>query len=273
MSSSNGVSFDSMSSSQQILQESWQRFCEFVPEMRDRWFAGPVFGGLFVIVGLFLWGGVMAARALPYGGLLAQSGLVLWVGLWWYGGFWRQRAAYRERYGRGAYRQLCFRFFLPGLAGGIAALIFPAFISGRQLLPPVVAYSLAAYLLVTMELLGKRGRELFYNLDLRMFVYSVFPEEGRVIMSGVFAWLRHPIYSAFVRWVLALSLLRNNAQALLCAGVIATGLGLWAGVEERELVMRDAGYADYRRRVPGFFVLPPARLWEFWRFLVTGKAV
>ncbi|MCS6863101.1 MAG: hypothetical protein NZT92_22575, partial [Abditibacteriales bacterium] len=236
-------------------------------------FAGLVVGWLFVLCGLFLLGGVMVARAMPYGGLLAQSGFVLWIGVWWYSGFWRLRAVYRERYGRGAYRQLCLRFFLPGLTGGIAALIFPVFMSGPRLLPPVVAYSLAAYLLVTMELLGQRGKELFYNLDLRMFVYSVFPEEGRVITSGVFAWLRHPIYSAFLRWVFALGLLRNNAQALLCAGVIATGLWFWARVEERELAARDAGYEDYRRRVPAFFVTPPARLWRFWRFLVTGKDV
>lgn len=262
-----------MSPTKQILRESWQRFCEYVPEMRHRWFAWLVFGWLFVVCGLFLSGGVMVARALPYGGLLAQSGFLLWIGLLWYGGFWQQRVVYRERYGREAYRQLCFRFFLPGLAGGIAALIFPAFISGRQLLPSVVAYSLAAYLLVTMELLGKRGKELFYNIDLRMFIYSVFPEEGQVITSGIFVWLRHPIYSAFLRFVLAMGLLRNNAQALLCAGVIAVGLWFWARVEERELTVRDAGYEDYRRRVPAFFVTPPARLWQFWRFLVTGKGV
>jgi protein-S-isoprenylcysteine O-methyltransferase Ste14 len=71
-----------------------------------------------------------------------------------------------------------------------------------------------------------------------------------------------------MRFTFALALLRNNAPALLCAAIATVGLWLWSRVEERDLPALDADYAEYRRRVPAFFVPRPVR---FWRYLLTGK--
>lgn len=88
--------------------------------------------------------------------------------------------------------------------------------------------------------------------------------------SGIFEWLRHPVYAAGVRWVFALALLRDNAPALLCAGIVAIGFWRLAWLEERDLAESNAGYEEYRRRVSAFFPTHPV---AFWRFLLRREAM
>jgi len=233
--------------------------------------AGLVVGYIVLACGLFLVGGWLVAQRLSYGPLLVQSVFLLWGAVWLYGGFWRRRAAYRLKYDALAYRHLFFRFLLPGVIGGLAAFIFPVLVGGEQLLPPAMAYALITYLLASMIRIEVRGKEAFWNIDLRACVYNVFPEKGQLITSGIFNWLRHPIYSTFMRWTFGLALLRNNVSALLCAGLLAAGLWVCARVEESDLLKWHADYADYRRRVPAFFIVHPAQIMRFWRFLVTGR--
>ncbi|HXQ24522.1 MAG TPA: methyltransferase [Candidatus Acidoferrales bacterium] len=252
-----------------MLRDSWRRLGEVLPEMRRPWCAAVVWGSIAVATLGCLLLGRLAARAVPGGALLVQSALVLWAGTWMLPGFWRHRAAYRERYGTQAYRYLFFRFLAPFFAVGGAAIYFPLLVDGERLLPPAIAYGFAAYLLVTAQLMEVRGKEIFWDIEWRPFVYNVFPERGRTVTAGIFHWLRHPVYSAGIRFAIALALLRNNAPALLCAAVVAVGLAVWGRIEERELEQKDAGYATYRRRTPAFFVLRPLR---FWRFLLTGEA-
>jgi protein-S-isoprenylcysteine O-methyltransferase Ste14 len=258
-----------MPSWRQVAVESWQRFGEYLPEMRRPWSVALVWGGFICAQGVALGLALVVARAVPYGAVLAQGFFIVWSGVWMYGGFWRHRVAYRRRYAEQAYRRLFFRFLFPAAIGAATAMIFPAFVAGKPLLPPIVAYSIAAYLLVSMELLGLRGAELFWNFDLRAFVYSVFPERGRPLTAGIFQWLRHPIYSAAARMTLGLAALRNDRAAFLCAGLIAAAVRLWAAIEERALEERDPQYVVYRRRVPAFWVRDPLR---FWRYLLTGHS-
>jgi protein-S-isoprenylcysteine O-methyltransferase Ste14 len=96
----------------------------------------------------------------------------------------------------------------------------------------------------------------------------VFPERGQLLTSGILRWLRHPVYSAAMRFAFGLAALRNNSLALLCAAITAMGLWLWARMEERDLEEFEPSYAEYRKSVPAFFVARPAR---FWSFLLTGR--
>jgi protein-S-isoprenylcysteine O-methyltransferase Ste14 len=250
-----------------VTRESWRRFAEFLPEMRRPWIAALVWGDLVLAWALALALGTAASRALPLGAVLVQSGFVLWAAAWMRG-FWRRRSAYRERYGAEAYRYLFFRFLLPAVVGAVSALCFPALVAGDRLLPRLLAWALAAYLLASMLLLELRGREVFWDLALRAFVYSVFPERGRILTSGLFAWLGHPVYSAAMRFAFALAALRNNGPAFLCAALVAAGLWLWSRQEEEALREVEPSYGEYRERVPAFFVPQALR---FWRFLVTGS--
>ena len=257
----------SVTSRKELAVESWRRWVEFVPELRRPWCAVAVGAGVVLGVLFFLAAGHLAARALPFGAVLAQAGFVLWGGLWM-AAFWRRRADYRRRYGTLAYRELFFRFLMPAMVSGVAALCFPLLVGGERLLPSVVASGFSVYLLVTALLIELRGREVFWNIDLRGFVYSVFPERGQILTAGIFGRLRHPVYSAFVRFVFGEALIRNNLSAVLCAGVGAIGIWLLAREEERDLERYQAGYVAYRRGVPAFFVARPMR---FWRFLIAGR--
>ena len=252
----------------QIARESWRRLGEFMPAMRRTWLAMLVYVGLNVAAAVTLALGAVIARRVPHGAIVVQSALLSWAAGWFYVGFWRHRLAYRQRYAAQAYRHLCVRFLMPALVAGAAAACLPILVSGERLLPPALALGLAAYLLLTVCLLESRGREIFWSWDVRSFVYSVFPERAQVMTSGVFAWLRHPLYSAGVRWVFALALLRNNAPALICAAMIAVAFRCMGFLEERELAEHDSQYATYWRRIPAVFSPHPLR---FWRFLLTGK--
>ena len=84
------------------------------------------------------------------------------------------------------------------------------------------------------------------------------PREGaRLIDSGPYAYVRHPIYSAgllfFVGYVLA-----TSPTALVPLAALAV---LWrnkAALEEELLARRYAEYGEYRARVRGAFVPRPA---------------
>lgn len=237
--------------------------------MRRPWRAALLWGGMTVGSVLCLLLGAMLGHATLYAPVLVQSAFVLWAGGWMFLGFRRQRITYRERYGTLAYRQLFFRFLVPFVVVGAAAAVFPSLVGGPPLLPRVLAYGASAYLLVTMALLELRGEEIFWDIEWRAFVYNVFPERGRLVTSGLFSWVRHPIYSAAIRFALGLALVRNNVPALLCALLVAMGVWLLGAAEERDLRERDPQYAAYRAAVPAFFATHPVR---FWRYLLTGHA-
>jgi len=258
-----------MPSRRDVARESWRRFGEFLPEMRRPSIATLVCAGAVLGCGGFLVAGTAVAGAVPGGPLLVQAAYGVWAAAFMLGGFWRLRPAYRERYGERAYGELAFRFLLPALTGGVAALFFPIFVSGERLLPRPLAWGIAAYLLATAQLLQRRGPEIFWSWDIRAFVYSVFPERARVLTSGVFGFVRHPVYSAMVRWALALGLIRNNSASVACGAMVVAGMWAWSRVEERDLEGSSPEYARYRRDVPALFSMRPL---AFWRYLAAGRS-
>lgn len=86
-------------------------------------------------------------------------------------------------------------------------------------------------------------------------------EGGRLVTSGIYRWIRHPMYSAVLLGGLGCVLLTPPAGT----GVLAVALLAWAalvavlwlksGVEERWMAEAHPGYAEYqratRRFVPG----------------------
>jgi protein-S-isoprenylcysteine O-methyltransferase Ste14 len=76
--------------------------------------------------------------------------------------------------------------------------------------------------------------------------------DHRLVDSGPYALVRHPIYSGLIGAALATSLEEATVQALLGAALVALGLWAKAALEERFL-RRELGaalYDAYRRRVP-----------------------
>jgi protein-S-isoprenylcysteine O-methyltransferase Ste14 len=74
-------------------------------------------------------------------------------------------------------------------------------------------------------------------------------ENHRVIRSGPFGLVRHPIYTGMIVALLAVAVLQARAQALLGVMLFALGFILKARLEERFLEVELPDYAEYRTRV------------------------
>ena len=73
--------------------------------------------------------------------------------------------------------------------------------------------------------------------------------EHRVLDSGPFALVRHPIYTGLIAAVVAVAVLQARPLALFGAGLFVLGFTLKARLEERFLTAEFPEYEDYRKRV------------------------
>jgi protein-S-isoprenylcysteine O-methyltransferase Ste14 len=103
---------------------------------------------------------------------------------------------------------------------------------------------------------------LFFVLRENAFlsrVVEVNPQAGhRVVTTGPYAWVRHPMYSGYIVWVLAAAVALGSLPALGPALLIAAGVVVRTVLEDRTLRAELPGYADYAGRVrfrlvPGVF--------------------
>jgi protein-S-isoprenylcysteine O-methyltransferase Ste14 len=77
-------------------------------------------------------------------------------------------------------------------------------------------------------------------------------EEHRLIETGPYEYVRHPIYTGLIIALLATAASEATPVAVLGAVLIALGLWLKARTEERFLLteLGPDAYESYRRRVP-----------------------
>ena len=82
--------------------------------------------------------------------------------------------------------------------------------------------------------------------------YIARTENHRVIDTGPFALVRHPIYTAIILAALLTGIAQGTLFGIAGATFIAWGLWLKARLEERFLIgeLGKEAYAAYRRRVP-----------------------
>jgi protein-S-isoprenylcysteine O-methyltransferase Ste14 len=87
----------------------------------------------------------------------------------------------------------------------------------------------------------------------RLWSSAITRKEGhRVVDSGPYALVRHPIYTGLLVAIFATAAAQATASGCAGAALVAFGLWLKARTEERFLT-RELGadaYSDYRRRVP-----------------------
>ncbi|MFM0737661.1 isoprenylcysteine carboxylmethyltransferase family protein [Paraburkholderia xenovorans] len=76
----------------------------------------------------------------------------------------------------------------------------------------------------------------------------------KVIDSGPYAYVRHPMYSAALLLFVGTPLLLGSWWGLACVPVLAIGIGWRAVREERVLVEQLDGYTDYTTRVRYRFI-------------------
>jgi protein-S-isoprenylcysteine O-methyltransferase Ste14 len=81
--------------------------------------------------------------------------------------------------------------------------------------------------------------------------FVTLKEDHRIVDTGPYALVRHPIYSGVMFVALMTGLMRANPAAFLGAALIVVGFAMTARIEEGFLraQLGPAGYDDYRRRV------------------------
>lgn len=134
-----------------------------------------------------------------------------------------------------------------------AATSFPRFASYPVSLAQVVAGVLvfAASLWLFWRTHRQLGRYWSVTLEIKA--------EHKLITSGVYARVRHPMYSAFFLWALAQALLLPNWIAG-PAGLVGFGTLFFFRVGREEQMMREAFGAEYeayekrtKRIIPGLY--------------------
>ena len=74
-------------------------------------------------------------------------------------------------------------------------------------------------------------------------------EQHRIVDTGPFALVRHPIYTGMIAAIWSVAILQAQPMALVGGAIFALGFILKARVEERFLEAELPGYAAYRKRV------------------------
>ncbi|MCE9647427.1 MAG: isoprenylcysteine carboxylmethyltransferase family protein [Chloroflexi bacterium] len=188
--------------------------------------------------------------------------------------FFSRRQTYREKYKELAYRKAFAHYAMPGLALIMAAVAHAGYMNG-PFVPrgwwTIVFLALGWFMLCIGALLWIRS-VFALGADHLALLYVYHPGEGRIVNSGIYGILRHPVYAGVMRVGIGLALLNGNANAIAFAILMPLGLTGWIYlVEERELAERlGSSYLDYRKRTPAFW--PHIRdLGTFLKFVISGK--
>lgn len=84
-----------------------------------------------------------------------------------------------------------------------------------------------------------------------------FPQPRRsptLVDSGVYRWVRHPIYSGVIMLLAGAAVAVGSAPGLMVTAALAVFFAFKARVEERALSVGIPGYTDYLRRVRSRFI-------------------
>jgi len=112
--------------------------------------------------------------------------------------------------------------------------------------PPFVQWAGCALLLVTLAFMVWTMRANSFAAP----VVKIQKERGqRVVTTGPYAFLRHPLYFGALFYAAATSLVLGSWWGLATVPLLALGFALRIGVEEKALREGLQGYDDYARRV------------------------
>lgn len=247
---------------------------EKVPELGTPRGALRAAASVFAIAAIALAALLWLDRRWPFVAFLAQL-LVYLVLRWLVAGF------YRGRQDRVPYAEALYNRCMPSVGLNLASMLYVLLTAGALTLlapkgvevVPFVPFAggaiVTVYLLASaLVLLGRALRSA--GLDTIMGVYVFYPNEGRQLEDATYTLLRHPLYAALDRIVLAFALWNGSAYAVLLAVVfIAVWHPAWYGLEERELLDRfGADYDAYAKRTPA--VIPQSLAGEraLWQSLL-----
>jgi protein-S-isoprenylcysteine O-methyltransferase Ste14 len=169
----------------------------------------------------------------------------VWVASWLAAAFWSARTQKRA----GTSIELTYRILL----GIGVVLMTPWAARGLGAVPLWNPGSLGSYLLAAVALAGLVFT-WWARIHLgRLWSGAITRKEGhRIVDSGPYALVRHPIYTGLIAAIMASALAEATATALSGAALIVLSFWVKARAEERFLTaeLGAEAYAAYRRRVP-----------------------
>ena len=91
-----------------------------------------------------------------------------------------------------------------------------------------------------------------FIIGLSPFVISHLKIKGldsdKLITSGIYSKIRHPMYSGFIIWIIGLPIFMNATFALASAIIWIPHILYWRLSEERKLERKYDGYQEYKKK-------------------------
>ena len=140
------------------------------------------------------------------------------------------------------------------LAMGLVLIVQP-------LLLPVLGYSTTSHWGLLVQLVGVVVILLAYSFHLwaRLHLCQFYAErvetvpDHKLIDTGPYAWVRHPVITSFFGFTLGMFLINPAVTTLIVIIYVVWDFGHAAIAEEKLLSENVPGYKEYMQRVPRFF--------------------
>jgi protein-S-isoprenylcysteine O-methyltransferase Ste14 len=120
-----------------------------------------------------------------------------------------------------------------------------------EIVPPLIAVLLSTLSVwVSMTSIKTLGKE--WSLEARLV------EDHRLVTTGPYSWVRHPIYSAMLAKLISTGIVLSHWIGLV-AGLVIFVIGTTIRTRSEEKLLRSqfgTAYDDYARRVPALVPMP-----------------
>jgi protein-S-isoprenylcysteine O-methyltransferase Ste14 len=243
---------------------------EKVPAFQTPWKATAILAGwilLFLLCILFFW---WFDPFSWYSPLVSQSLVAVLCCAFAYAHM-RYAVPYRNKYKEKAYQYFFFHFIVPIFATWYAMLVHPLLVGGEPFLPFWAAVVLGVFFLLLRPLTASHiSRSGFDTIGHGFGIYTVYPEEGPLVSSKIYSYVRHPMYLGSFCAALGLAFLRNNMTALATALVFLIPILVEVHFEDSELVRRSGDeHKHYIKNTGALF--PHRDVAGFFKLLFLGK--
>jgi protein-S-isoprenylcysteine O-methyltransferase Ste14 len=71
--------------------------------------------------------------------------------------------------------------------------------------------------------------------------------EGDLITTGVYSKIRHPMYLAFILWLIGFPVYFGSMYSMILSLIFIANILFWRSLEEKELTGRFPSYSDYKK--------------------------
>lgn len=79
-------------------------------------------------------------------------------------------------------------------------------------------------------------------------IKSLETYEGDLVTRGIYSKIRHPMYLAFIFWLAGFPVFCDSMYALILSLPLIVNVLFWRSLEEKELLKRFPGCAEYKKR-------------------------